>query len=697
MPSTSAAPPGCGRPCPVSIGGLALGRDGNVWFEDNNRKVIGRITRTGDVKQFSEPYELDGGANTIAAGPDGNVWLTASGGGGGNPDWILRITPTGVITKFSAGERPAGEGQFGSGPESITAGPDGAMWFTEFWTNRIGRLTTSGTLTEFPIPQPDSAPRGIVTGPDGNIWFVESTRARPAIARLDRDGLITEFPLSSGPAEIYPHAIVAGPDGNLWFTQTNGIAHITVNGDIVPVSLPSGSAPGSLVTGPDGNMWYGDVQRNVLVRMGVTGARREFPLPHRGAVPYPLVVGADGRVWFGETNFPVVASIGVKVPEVLVDRRPVVFADASTSTVSIRNTGDAPLTIGRVRITGVDAALFSTSRDGCSGATIAPDSSCGIVVQHSVAGPSAVQSAVLEIVDNATGSPQRLQLVAQPPQCHLPVVEGGDNLNPGSGEQLDVRAAQVLYDPSGALSGKTPGYYDRVAGGWLPVEASSVSPDGRRYVYFPPVQGQSTQIRVVDVLSGTEKPLSLPANFWGVVAFTADGVYLHIAYEGYGPGVMLLNPDTGVLKPVFTDTTFDAIDGSTGWVTVWNSADKLPNPSAMGGGSDEVLKRDMVTGKTTTWLYRPGTNVHVVALWAGAPIVSVYDGASTTFWLVTAAGQAQKLEFPFETAANPTEDSFVGDEHGLWVGSADGVYLWTPRTGSVLVTDTPARPAGTCA
>src|SRR5262252_5357452 len=58
----------------------------------------------------------------------------------------------------------------GSGPTHITAGPDGAMWFTEPGINKIGRITTAGDLTEFPIPTPDAKPYGISAGPDGNLW-----------------------------------------------------------------------------------------------------------------------------------------------------------------------------------------------------------------------------------------------------------------------------------------------------------------------------------------------------------------------------------------------------------------------------------------------------------------------------------------------------------------------------------------------
>ena len=57
-------------------------------------------------------------------------------------------------------------------PEDIALGPDGNLWFTEYQGFAIGRLTTSGTLTEFNLGQQGYGyPDDIVAGPDGNLWF----------------------------------------------------------------------------------------------------------------------------------------------------------------------------------------------------------------------------------------------------------------------------------------------------------------------------------------------------------------------------------------------------------------------------------------------------------------------------------------------------------------------------------------------
>src|SRR5438105_4777991 len=103
----------------------------------------------------------------------------------------------------------------GLGPMAIALGPDGNMWFTEEAGNAIGRITPSGTITEFPIPTANSSPRGIAAGPDGNLWFTEFDSG--VIGRITTTGTITEFPIPNSGAN--PWGIAAGPDGRLWFAE----------------------------------------------------------------------------------------------------------------------------------------------------------------------------------------------------------------------------------------------------------------------------------------------------------------------------------------------------------------------------------------------------------------------------------------------------------------------------------------------
>src|SRR5947207_255178 len=87
-----------------------------------------------------------------------NGIIVATPGDQATPAKIGLITPSGQSTEVST---PAAG-------RALTAGPDGALWFTA--GPQIGRITTAGSATMFPIPDPGQA-SGIARGSDGNLWF----------------------------------------------------------------------------------------------------------------------------------------------------------------------------------------------------------------------------------------------------------------------------------------------------------------------------------------------------------------------------------------------------------------------------------------------------------------------------------------------------------------------------------------------
>src|SRR2546422_55404 len=80
-----------------------------------------------------------------------------------------------------------------SEPDMITAGPDGNLWFTEAAGNKIARITTSGAITEYPVPTANGFPVGITFGLDFNLWFTEGGGNK--IGRITTSGAITEYPV----------------------------------------------------------------------------------------------------------------------------------------------------------------------------------------------------------------------------------------------------------------------------------------------------------------------------------------------------------------------------------------------------------------------------------------------------------------------------------------------------------------------
>src|SRR5262245_47930815 len=49
-----------------------------------------------------------------------------------------------------------------SGPKGITAGPDGNIWFVENSTNKVAKITPTGTVTEYAIPTANAGAYDIV-------------------------------------------------------------------------------------------------------------------------------------------------------------------------------------------------------------------------------------------------------------------------------------------------------------------------------------------------------------------------------------------------------------------------------------------------------------------------------------------------------------------------------------------------------
>jgi virginiamycin B lyase len=109
------------------------------------------------------------------------------------------------------------------------------MWFTELASARIGRLSPSGDLTEYPLPA-IGAPLSIAAGPGDALW-VTVPKAH-AVCKISPDGHALTFYL---PETVIPSFAAAGSDGNLWFTEPTGmIGRLTPLGALTefPVSTP---------------------------------------------------------------------------------------------------------------------------------------------------------------------------------------------------------------------------------------------------------------------------------------------------------------------------------------------------------------------------------------------------------------------------------------------------------------------------
>jgi len=192
-------------------------------------------------------------------------------------------------------------------PYAMASGPDGALWFIEANAHSIGRITTGGTIAEFPLPHVDifDSQPGLATGSDNALWFPE-LGPYPRMGRITTSGSLTEFPLPSHPVVAgfsLLGAITAGPDGALWFTEPaeNRIGRFTTAGEIAEFPVPTPAAGvTSIVVGPDGALWFAESSAMKIGRITTAGAITEiatgFPTSFSGIGK--LAVGADGNIWF---------------------------------------------------------------------------------------------------------------------------------------------------------------------------------------------------------------------------------------------------------------------------------------------------------------------------------------------------------------------------------------------------------------
>jgi streptogramin lyase len=105
---------------------ITVASDGQVWFTARfTPQAVGRLDpSTNAVTLF---LVTDTGPSGIAASPDGSVWFTQETKGN-----VARITNAGVITE--------GKVVKGSGPFGITVAPNGDPWYTMMAADKIATL-----------------------------------------------------------------------------------------------------------------------------------------------------------------------------------------------------------------------------------------------------------------------------------------------------------------------------------------------------------------------------------------------------------------------------------------------------------------------------------------------------------------------------------------------------------------------------
>ncbi|HVE70153.1 MAG TPA: hypothetical protein VNI54_02205 [Thermoanaerobaculia bacterium] len=247
--------------------------DGTLWLGDASQPVLWRVSRDGRIAKIPSVRPT----LSVAFGPDGNIWaahhLSAYIGVYGQDGKEKRgvIVPDVVPPPMTSMVPPLPAPQV----SVIVAGPDGAMWFTETYRQRIGRVTTTGEVTMFDPHVPMQHYTPIVAGVDGTLYFTTVDRA---LGRITTSGEVTTVPIG-----FHPWLIEADSRGRIWYASENRIG-IVGEGEF---ELAKVKRIRSMSEGPDGAMWIADDAANQIARITVSGASaslpRTIPAPRQSA------------------------------------------------------------------------------------------------------------------------------------------------------------------------------------------------------------------------------------------------------------------------------------------------------------------------------------------------------------------------------------------------------------------------------
>jgi virginiamycin B lyase len=331
---------------------IAVDSSGNVWTVLQNSSSLSVFYPVnGTVREFRIP------------GLDKKAPLTSWGIAIDNSRGIIWLAEeiSNAIWAFNVHDQSFSEYPIKtpvSNPYQVALDSYGNAWFTEFSGNKIGEVTTNGSMNEFPIPIASSNPTGIAVDPRTNrIWF----------NLLDTSGPSDEFYVGSYYNGSFtfnditslvdtPVGIAVDSSGNLWLTQHgaslvsefNPVTHYfrTISTSIPP---PGASYPYFVyVDNSTGKIWFNEHYGNTIsVFDPQSNTLIEYEIPSKnpddgnisGALT--MTLSSDGTPWFtelytgkiGEVNYnaPVNLSMNVSTDSVTLQNQ-----STSSATLSIQ-------------------------------------------------------------------------------------------------------------------------------------------------------------------------------------------------------------------------------------------------------------------------------------------------------------------------------------------------------------------------
>ena len=238
----------------------------------------------------------------------------------------------------------------------IVTAPDGNMWFVERNTNKVGRVSPAGQVTEFDLGEQtvdDSTVKDVAIAPDGTVWVAYDSGWR--VKAINAAGQTVRGPyVFNSP---YAEQIQVAADGTPWVTMNYDEEFVArVVGDQVLASDNSPECQEALGRAADGSMWCRTDGGLTHLNADATGGV-SYPVNNYAAYPYAIAAGPVGSIWFGRYF----EGTWVTSP----DDGEVGYLDATTAQVVAFNTGER--TAPNSLVQGPDGNMWFTSIGAAAG------------------------------------------------------------------------------------------------------------------------------------------------------------------------------------------------------------------------------------------------------------------------------------------------------------------------------------------
>jgi virginiamycin B lyase len=304
-PSAQAAGPVRELNLPQDLGSpqsITIDKDGRLWFTE---KVGKKLTMYDPDKKVFASYALPAswgsvGFSQVTAGPDGALWFTVNrwAEGSEEPHMLGRFEPAeGFFTKLAVPNKAI--------PQELMVDQAGVVWFFAANKNHLYRIDPkSFALKGYPIPTANGHPRSLAAGHDGRIWFVEANANKIGAFIPEREQFREYDVLTSFST---PGRLAIDGRGRVWFVQmtANRIGVFSPDQNrfdevIVPTS---GSAPVALASDDQGNIWFLEYKGNkVGVFNSESAVFREYDIPTYGSLPSEMVLDRGrSMLWFTQS------------------------------------------------------------------------------------------------------------------------------------------------------------------------------------------------------------------------------------------------------------------------------------------------------------------------------------------------------------------------------------------------------------